>query len=415
MERVPCMLRFISIFSVFLCLSCSTSSFRISPEKISSPHVLSRGWSYVESSDSLAQISAGSPMVYYSHVEVMDNLLIYTSERFGISVLNKYTGALLWRKKIAEGSRSGIYTREGVIYVGGNDGFFRAYHKNGKEIWKTDLRYPIRGKPLIVKDRIFVSTINHSVHALQTQTGSLLWTYPHPVEAGMHIRGGGNISYLYNRLWVGFDDGVLLALRPRDAVPLFRHRFPRRSETKFFDVDAPVFSWKKGLLVSSFNGKLYHMSLNGKIFWSFPAGSVHAPALRPSKENPLIYIASNDGSVYAVDGKKGMRRWKYTLPSGVPTGVAYLRTKNVLVVSSSNSYVYALHGDTGQLLDAEFLGSSSGSYGPLAVDVDESSLYLVSMYGRVYQFRVRAITSSSKNVRDDAAIYHLQQNPLAEF
>lgn len=388
------MMRFLFLLSIPLFLSCSSSSIRIYPQDLSSPQVLSRGWSYVESSQEFSEIPAGTPMVYYGQVEIMDNLLVYTSERFGISVLNKYTGALLWRKEIKEGSRSGIAIQGDNIYVGGNDGFFRSYHKKGKELWKVDLRYPVRGSPLILDEKIFVSTIDRSIHALSLQTGKVLWTYPHLVDSGMYIRGGGNISYANKQLWVGFDDGVLLALRPKDGTPTFRRLFPRREEAKFFDLDAQVLFWKEGLLVSNFSGKLSHLKKNGKLLWSFPAGSAHAPALRYSGK-PTIYLASNDGSVYAINGG-GERRWKYDLPKGVPTAIVYFQKKNIVLVASSHSYVYALDGDRGTLLDAEFLGASSGSYGAIAMDRAEQSFYLVSTYGRVYQFFVGSPSSKQK-------------------
>ena len=388
------MMRFLLLLSIPLFLSCSSSSIHIRPQDLASPQLLSRGWSYVESSQESSEVPTGEPMVYYGQVEIMDNLLVYTSERFGISVLNKYNGAFLWRKDIKEGSRSGIAIQGNSIYVGGNDGFFRAYHKKGKELWKTDLRYPVRGKPLILGKRIFVSTIDHSIHALSLETGKVLWTYPHLVDSGMYIRGGGNISYAHKRLWVGFDDGVLLALRPKDGTPTFRRRFPQRKEAKFFDLDARVLSWKKGLLVSNFSGKLSYLKKNGALLWSFPAGSAHAPALRNSGK-ATIYLASNDGSVYAIS-EKGKKLWKYDLPGGVPTSLVYFQKKNIVLAASSHSYVYALDGDKGTLLDAAFLGANSGSYGAIAIDRKEQSFYLVSNYGRLYQFFVRSPASKQK-------------------
>lgn len=380
--QVPVLVALLSVTS-----ACSGLKPRSSAAEVD---VLKRGWAYVEPTKELLKQETGGGDVNFTSAALVGNRLIYGSARFGLIAMNKDTGRVLWRRDIPGGIYANVLAQENRLYVGGEDGFFRVFSLDtGEELWKSDLRFPIVGTPAAAQGRVVVGTIDHAVHALDAATGKVLWTFRRGATATTTIKGGGNAAFINGKFWVGFADGTLVALDPNDGAVSLEKQF--LDNPKFTDVDATPVPWKRGVLVVSYDGRLRNLRLDGTLQWMFPAGGAHSPI--PTQLNGgTIFLAASDGYVYAIQDGTAKEVWKFALKKGIPTGMALFSEgdKHTLAVASSDNFVYALDATTGKLLNSESLGSSSGTYGDLVSDGAKSGrFYLVSHYGRVYQFRVQ--------------------------
>lgn len=371
---------------VILSLLLSACSTLKKLEPVRSPEsVLQRGWSYVEpDADFLAQ-DAGTSQVSYSGPAVAGSRVVFGSDRFGITVLAKGNGQVLWQKRLEDGVAAQPLVHQSRVYAGTESGRLHAFDlEGGTQAWETRLSAPVEGSLLYSMERLFVATADEALHAVDPATGKVIWTYRRPAFGGTSIRGGHHPAMVAGRIWIGFSDGSLVALDPNDGAVQFEKLF--RDNLKFVDVDARVVGWKDGILVATYDGKLRYLRRDGAQIWEFGAGGSRAPIVG---DGSVLYFPSSDGNVYALDGDSGKELWRYGFRRGVPTGVAVVGEsgKKAIVAAGSDERVVVLDPKTGLQLASVGLGRGSGSYGPIAVD--DNNFYVLSSYSRLYQFRLK--------------------------
>lgn len=370
--------------------ACSGVSF--APDR-KDQELVRRGWSFIEPSEEIADMETGSPPINFSSAAIKGDTLFVGTERFGVQAFNKHNGSLVWQQAVPGGVTSDIAILDNKIIVGSNEGFAYAYPLGGGEaLWSQDLRFPVMGRPAYVAGRVLIGTVDHALHALDASTGKVLWTYRRSSASGTTIKGGGNAVVIGGKFWVGFADGSLTVLEPNDGSVLRERQF--RDSLKFTDIDAPPVPWRSGVFVSTYDGRLRFIKQDGLPIWTFPKGS--AKPVLPGGEKGNVFLPGSDGDIYAVSETSGKRVWNFSVDRGVPTGLAYFPSAQVkgtsagiLVAASSDNFVYVLDANDGKLMQKFSLGSSSGAYGAIAADAKEKNFYLVSHYGRVFQFKVQ--------------------------
>lgn len=365
--------------AIFLAACSSTRAVR-APEP-----VLQRGWSFVEKEGAFVGQEAGVGQASYSAPVIASEKIVFGSDRFGITALAKRNGQILWQKPIADGVAAQPYADDSSVIVGSEAGILQKLDINsGRTLWEVELSGPVHGSMLSAFRRLFVATADEALHAIDASTGKILWTYRRPAFNSTSIRGGGNPAAIAGQVWIGFSDGSLVALDP-DTGSLATERI-YRDNLKFMDIDARVVGWKDGLLVVTYDGKLRHTRRDGTLIWEFPAGGARAPLIT---EGDTIYLPSSEGTVFAI-GLKGEEIWRYSFRRGVPSslGLVNRNGRRVLVATSTSERVYALDAADGHLLGEQNLGHGSGSFSPVAVDEKTGSIYVLSNYSRVHEFRL---------------------------
>lgn len=381
------MIRSFALFTAIFLAACSNAKLHPKPIKEGGA-ILSRGWSYTE--NSATSIDAGAQPLTYGSPVLEGDRIVFGSERFGITVLHKSTGQVLWQKKIPEGVSSQPLIVQKTIYVGADDGTLRALDfQSGKDLWQISLGMPAQGSPILAADRLVIAAIDQSVYAVDPSTGKILWTYKRPLTVGTNVKGGGNPSYINGGIWIGFSDGSLLVLDPNDGSVKQERQF--RDNVKFTDINAKPVAWREGVLVPSYDGKLRYMKRDLTPIWEFPAGGARA-VLPSTLKDSLLFLPSSEGSVYAIQGDTGKEAWRFSTSYGTPTGIALLEDaagNATLVIASSEHKIYAVDANTGRELGQLSLGRGSGSFSSIAVDQKEGNAYILSHFSRIHQCRIR--------------------------
>jgi outer membrane protein assembly factor BamB len=113
--------------------------------------------------------------------------------------------------------------------------------------------------------------------------------------------------------------------------------------------------------------------------WGYPTGG--AVISSPAVANGIVYVGSNDGSLYALSTATGKLRWSYA--TGGPITSSPAVTDNRVFVYSSGGVFYALNATTGQLLWKRSIGADSDSSPVTAGD----NVYVGTYYdGNLYAF-----------------------------
>lgn len=347
--------------------------------------ILRKGWNYIESEKEILDLDAGQDPLSYSAPVLAGEKLIFGSERFGITVLAKKNGRKLWQRNLDGPVSAQPLVSENLLFAGSEAGTLYSFDLEGNERWKVPLSAPIRGSFLMAFQRLFVATADEGLYAMDPSTGKVLWNYRRPAFGGTSVFGGGNPAAVNGKIWMGFSDGSLLALHPETGAVESEKVF--RDSLKFTDIDARVVGWRDGMFVSTYDAKLRYLRKDGSTAWEFKSGGARAPVL---SDGDVIYFPSSDGSVYALSGNTGKEIWNYALHRGVPTGLSLVTVKQrkLLLLAGSEEKVIVLDALTGQALAQSSLGRGSGTYGPMAVDSENNSFYVLSQFSRIYEFHL---------------------------
>jgi outer membrane protein assembly factor BamB len=190
--------------------------------------------------------------------------------------------------------------------------------------WRFETSEPISSSPAVVEDRVYVSTQDRRILALDAADGSVVWQLPvgSPVDSSPTVAG----DYLY----VGLRDGRLLALDRNTGRQLWE-----------FDTEGPVFSsatvYDGSLYIGSGSGYFYALdAVTGQQRWrAFVKQWIAAPA---SVSEGIVVVATVEGDLYVFNASNGKKRYAYPL---LPPNTAPAIADDKIFVGSNRRLLYA--------------------------------------------------------------------------
>ncbi len=183
----------------------------------------------------------------------------------------------------------------------GHTGFVpdQGHMLRGEVKWRFQTGAPFLSSPAVVGNRIYLSTGDRRLVALEAETGAVVWEYPvtGPVDSSPAVAG--------EMLFVGLRDGRVLALD--------RERGELRWQ---FHTGNPVYSspvvYEGVLYVGSGSGKLFALdAITGEQRWSYFTDDwiVTSPAVN----DEVVTVVALDNNVHVVGTKTGKNRLLYSL------------------------------------------------------------------------------------------------------
>lgn len=222
------------------------------------------------------------------------------------ATLKPATGQLVdwWEDNIAYGPDRNIYTGNtgGAIYSFTPRGKLRWTYSVGNSVWTM----PAFGS----NGSTYWGSVDRSIYALNAQ-GRQVWSRPTLgfVISSPAIGSDGTI-------YIGSFDSSLYALNPKTGTP--RWTFGTNDHI----YSSPALGKDAGggtnaIYVASTDGSVYALSTSGKLVWSYDTGEPirSSPVLGPGPpgdHHDVLYVGSSDGSLYALDAKTGRRRWSFS-------------------------------------------------------------------------------------------------------
>ena len=254
---------------------------------------------------SLCQITEFGPMVASP---IYDTDVVYvatiTGRIFAASVSQK---EVKWHSNMASPIVSSPLLQEGLLISATFDSWikdtaflgknlvFALDTNSGDQMWSLEINGDVFSSPCVAKDMIIIGSMNKNLLAIDSSIGDLKWTF----EALGEI--WSSPSFNGDSIFVGCDDGFLYCL--------------------------------------NLDGKLkWKTKLNGKIRSSSPCLS----------EDNLIFIGTQNGSVYCLDQSDGVIRWDKQVAKPVLSSAAVLKDK--VFFGSSDKKMYCFYCDTGSMV-----------------------------------------------------------------
>jgi len=270
-------------------------------------------------------------------------------------------GSFKWKKTYKVGVASRPVVEGDRVFVGALDGFVYCYSLNkGEELWRKKLSAESLGNLVYGASKLYVATADNVLWALNSESGQELWTLRRPSPAATFywsLRGNtaGVLSADGSKLYLGFSDGVLLALNSATGETIWERAFNRKG--RFQDADTePVLSPDGSTLyvaLPDFSIQVVKTS-DGSSIDSFPDASGFLP-LVDFNEGSITYSTQN-GSVrkYQLSTKKLL--WEMTLDQKGLAGDIVELKKGVGMFVSTRFGVHLIDLKKGTLIEEKYLG-----------------------------------------------------------
>lgn len=197
----------------------------------------------------------------------------------------------------------------------------------------------------VEQDVLYISTGN-AVVAIKSD-GSQLWQYPEKVDAAKSFYARPTI--LDGQVLVGDYQNSLFSLDAATGVE--KWNFP---DAKGRYIASPIVVGST-IIAPNGEGNIYALDLNGKQLWKFPGKAGFWSAAVANKDNTIVYIASLDHILYAINISNGSQVWSVDLGSPMLATPA-LSDNGMLFVGTIGSQIIAVdsaNGSVGWKFDAK--------------------------------------------------------------
>ncbi len=339
--------------------------------------VLVRQWTRATPSDGTKGVELSTPTQY-------ENTLLFGTRGFGVISLYPIQNSIRWVLAIEGGVISPLGVDKESVYFGGGDGFLYSLSaETGRVQWRHKVRVASTSKPVVSGGRLFVTTVDDTVLALDAGSGQWLWQYRRRSSPAATIEGASAPLVDGREVIVGLSDGYLVALSVEEGKLIWERQV--QAPGKFTDVDASSLLVEDTLYIPSYDGALYALRRkDASVLWKVDLGSGRTPLI----EGQTLYLPSSDGFVYALHRQTTKVLWKFELDAGIPTSL--VATDRFLIFGSSHQYLYVLDKVSGKALYRWNAGYESGFLSSPLVDQKSDRIYALSNAGNLYAFSIRS-------------------------
>jgi len=187
---------------------------------------------------------------------------------------------------------------EGVIYFVSADHYVYAVDgKTGKEKWRFKTHGELFSTPAISDNMLFIGSYDQNMYAISLE-GKEIWRF----------QTGGKISsspFVYgNLVLIGSNDGYLYAVDKETGEEVWKFK------TGNWIASSPIV-WNEKIYIGSYDCNMYCLNLGGEELWRFRMGAeMWGMHESPTVYDDILYFASMDGYLYALDADTGKEIWK---------------------------------------------------------------------------------------------------------
>ena len=223
----------------------------------------------------------------------------------------------LWQKDMSvkkeknkEGFGGGISYENGIIFVTNGFGNVLALDANsGEEIWKINIRIPIRSAPIAFDNTVYVISHDNQVFALNSLNGEVLWSHRGILESAS-VLSSNSVSIDGGLIFVPYSSGEIYAIRSLNGSVVWTDSLSRTgSSTSLSEINSitarPVTD--NGRMISiSHAGRMISVDISsGERLWTLDISGTETPWV----SGDWVFALSTNSELVGVSRNAGKIKW----------------------------------------------------------------------------------------------------------
>lgn len=341
----------------------------------------------------LWKTSVGGSRINSNIIAFGQNLYVVNSNGV-LTCLSQIDGKKQWDKLVAKQPDDAIFSggltaHRDVIFVATNIGEVKAINsKTQKELWSTNLKYPLRGVPFYSAGKIIINSIENQTFALDASTGKVVWTKSASQEETI-MAESGTAAELNNDVICAYTSGDLKSLKAQNGSTnwedvLFSSNLSESGSVFSHIVASPVI-FNGGVLAVTSEAKMaLSDAVSGIRLWEKEIGTLNTPAVN----NNWIFVLSSDNRVICLSAQNGGIKWnkivqdlygeKYPESSN---WVGPLLINGEVVIFNDSGDVLKLDSSTGKLKEKVTIKNANIVKKPIIVN---GKLFAITNRAEIY-------------------------------
>ena len=232
-----------------------------------------------------------------------------------VTAVNAQTGERSWSVDLAPKNAEGGFGG-GLAYADGRLYAATGYAQvialdpgNGSEIWRRNVRTPIRSAPLVVENRVFAITLDNRLEVTDATTGAGLWAHSGIAETTT-LLGHSSPAFAEGMVVVPYSSGEIFGLRAENGRMIWSDSLTsvRRADVVSDLADIRGLPVVAGGIVYAVghSGRSAAIALRtGTRIWERDFGGVDMPWVA----GDTAFLVTTDSKLIAVQTSDGRVRW----------------------------------------------------------------------------------------------------------
>ncbi len=313
--------------------------------------------------------------------------LVYLTDAEGrVEAWQRMDGKRIWSVTLKEEITGGVNGGDDIVVVGTGNGVVIALSTvDGQEKWRTSVSSEVMALSQAKFGVIVARTNDSKVHALDIGQGNIVWKAGRGTPP-LTLRGASEPKVVGDSVLVGYDDGKMAALSMRDGTELWETTVSvpsGRSELeRMSDIDGEI-AYVNGIVyAASFNGRVVAVDMDtGKILWAKDLSS-HVGL---SADESSVYVTDSDDSVWALDIVTGATLWRQDKLLYRDLTAPKVMGKYV-VVGDFKGYLHWFSKEDGKLVGRENIAGDAIKVAPIIIN-DRAYVFANNGSFSVLQYR----------------------------
>lgn len=273
-----------------------------------------------------------------------------------LMALSRSGGKTLWEIEGDDRFSGGPAIGEGTLVVGTLDGQVIAYNPdNGTERWRAKVSSEVISAPAIGQGLAVIRCNDGRVFAFSITDGSRRWVYDRGLPS-LTLRGNGRPAIAGDRVFLGYDSGVVVALKLLDGAQIWEQTVAegegRNELDRMVDIDGEIVASGSEVYAASFNGQVVALDAgSGRPLWNRDMSVFSGLAIAGDR----LLVSDKAATVWALDRRTGASMWRQDglahrwLTTPVVAG-------NRLAVGDLEGYLHVLDLETGDIVGRDKVG-----------------------------------------------------------
>lgn len=347
---------------------------------------------------SIGEGSTGNHRILAQPV-VGDGKLFAIDSGWRVTALNQRSGERIWSTKLKDKDESlasafggGIGYSNGRVFVAMGSGFAAAVDADsGAQLWRTDFEVALRGSPAVDGSRVYVTTHDNQLHALDVDTGEILWSHV-ALSEQQALMGSSTPAVVGDTVVAAFASGELFAIKAENGRVVWMDSLTRTGRATALstlnDIDGQPVVDRGQVFAVGHSGRMAAIDLRtGERLWENNIESNQTPWVI----GDYIYVLTLGAEVVCLDRATGKVRWMVEMQRHKKNDRQKVRVVwsgpivagDRLLMISNGGYVVSLSPYTGDFLGAVKIPKQS-AVSPIVVD---ETLYVLGDNGKIIAMR----------------------------